>query len=384
VRTLGRNVMILIASLLAATAANAEIKIGFVSSLSGPAASIGVPYSKGIAAAFEYAKGVNGEQIKLIQLDDGSDPSTSTRNARKLAEEDKVDLLIGTASAPSTIAMVAVANELKVPMIAIAPITAPKTPDGDLWAICMVQPPILMSKVVTDRMARMGLKNVGYIGFSDAWGDLVYNGAKASEAEGKIKILTNERYTRTDTSVTGQVLTILAAHPDSILLGGAGTQGALPAIALRDRGYKGPLFGTPGLLNADFVRVGGQAVEGIVVSAGPAIVAEQLPDDHFGKRQALAFRKAYDRANGALPIDGFSPYSFDAWLILLDAASRAMTQVKPGTTEFRGALRNAIFETTDLKGALSIYNFRPGEAYGADERGFVLVKLENGAWKYVP
>ena len=375
--------MILIGMLFAATAAQAEIKIGFVTSLSGPAASIGIPYSKGIAAALEYASSVNGEKIKLIQLDDGSDPTAATRNARKLVEEEKVDLLIGTASSPSTNAMMAVANELKVPMIAISPVTLPK-PDTDLWTIDVVQPPLLMSKVVADRMAKLGLKNVGYIGFSDAWGDLVYNGAKASEAEGKIKLLTNERYARTDTSVTGQVLTILAAHPDSILLGGSGTQGALPAIALMERGYKGPLFGTPALLNADFVRVGGKAVEGVIVSAGPAVVAEQLPDDHFGKKLALAFREAYLKANNATVVDGFSPYSFDAWLVMLNAVPRAMAKATPGTPEFRGALRDAIFTTTDLKGALSIYNFKPGGVYGADERGFVLVKLENGAWKYIP
>jgi len=120
------------------------------------------------------------------------------------------------------------------------------------------------------------------------------------------------------------------------------------------------------------------------VSAGPAVVAEQLPDDHFGKKLALAFREAYLKANNATVVDGFSPYSFDAWLVMLNAVPRAMAKATPGTPEFRGALRDAIFTTTDLKGALSIYNFKPGGVYGADERGFVLVKLENGAWKYIP
>ena len=151
-QTLRRVTVALAAILFATTAAQAEIKVGFVTSLSGPAASIGIPYSKGIAAAVEYANTVNGEKIKLIQLDDGSDPSAATRNARKLVEEEKVDILMGTASSPSTIAMVAVANELKVPMIAISPITPPKTPDGDLWTIDVVQPPLLMSKVVAERM----------------------------------------------------------------------------------------------------------------------------------------------------------------------------------------------------------------------------------------
>lgn len=379
-----RMTSVLAGMLLASTASRAEIKVGLVTSLSGPASSIGIPYARGAAAAVEYANSVNGQKIRLIQLDDGSDPSAATRNARKLFQEEHVDLLMGTASSPSSIAMAAVANEVKVPMIAIAPITAPAAAEGDLWTIALPQPP-LMIKAIADRMAHDGIKGVGYIGFSDAWGDFVYKGAKAAEANGEIKILTDQRYARTDTSVIGQVLTLLAAHPDGVLIGGSGTQGALPALTLSERGYKGPLYGTQALINSDFVlRIGGKAVEGIVVSSSPAVVAEQLPDDHYSKKISLAFRDAYLKANGAATTDAFSPYSFDGWLILIDAAKRAMTKAAPGTPEFRAALRDAIFTTTDLKGTNAIYNFHPGQLSGVDERGFLIVRLADGAWKYNP
>jgi branched-chain amino acid transport system substrate-binding protein len=381
-----RNVIaaaLVVASLGVGTA-RAEITVGFVTSQSGPGSSIGVLYDRGMKAAVEYASSIGEEKIKFIQLDDGSDPSAATRNARKLVEENKVDLLIGTATAPSSIAMVAVANELKVPMISISPITVPATDSGDRWAIAMPQPPSLMVKVVVDRMKRDGIKNFAYIGFSDAWGDLVYNGAqKPAEADG-MKILTNERYARTDTSVTGQVLKIMATKPDAVLLGGSATQGALPPLTLAERGYKGPLYGTPALLNADFIRVGGKAVEGVLVSAGPVIVAEQLPDSHFSKKISTDFRAAYQKVNGMPTTDGFSAYSFDAWLVFLDAAKRAMATAKPGTPEFRTALKNAIFTTKDLVGTHAIYNFKPGESYGVDERSLVLVRLVNGQWKYEP
>jgi branched-chain amino acid transport system substrate-binding protein len=374
----------IVAVSLAAGTAQAQITVGFVTSQSGPGSSIGILYDRGMKAAVEYATTVGDEKVKLIQLDDGSDPSAATRNARKLVEENKVDLLIGTATAPSSIAMVAVANELKVPMISISPITVPVADSGDRWAIAMPQPPSLMVKVVVDRMKRDGIKNFAYIGFSDAWGDLVYNGAqKPAEANG-LKILTNERYARTDTSVTGQVLKMLAAKPDAVLLGGSATQGALPPLALAERGYKGPLYGTPALLNADFVRVGGKAVEGVKVSAGPVIVAEQLPDSHFSKKISMDFRAAYQKANGAPTTDGFSAYSFDAWLVFLEAAKRALANAKPGTAEFRGALKNAIFSTKDLVGTHAVYAFKPGESYGVDERSLVLVRLVNGQWKYAP
>jgi len=373
------------ASLGMATAAQAEITVGFITSQSGPGSSIGVLYDRGMKAAIEYASSIGAEKIKLIQLDDGSDPSAATRNARKLVEESKVDLLIGTATAASTSAMVPIANELKVPMIAISPISVAANDAGDRWAIVMPQPPSLMVKVVVDRMKRDGVKQFAYIGFSDAWGDLVYNGAqKPAEADG-LKILTNERYARTDTSVTGQVLKMMATKPDAVLLGGAATQGALPPLALAERGYKGPLYGTPALLNADFIRVGGKSVEGVQVSGGPVIVAEQLPDTHFSKKISMDFRAAYQKANGVPTSDGFSAYSFDAWLVFLDAAKRAMaTGAKPGTPEFRVALKNAIFNTKDLVGTHAIYNFKPNDSYGVDERSLVLVRLVNGQWKYEP
>ena len=283
-------------SLVAASAAQADITIGFVTSLSGPGSSIGIPYGRGIAAAVEYKNEVNGEKIKLIQLDDGSDPSAATRNARKLIEEEKVDLLIGTATAPSTIAMMAVANELKVPMIAVSPVIGQPNAD-DQWGISVPQPASLLVKVVAERMKRDSMKNIGYIGFSDAWGDLVYNGAKATEGDSGIKILTNERYARVDTSVTGQILKIMATQPDAVLIGGSGTQGALPLLTLGERGFKGKTYGTVALVNPDFVRVGGKSAEGIQVSAGPVIVAEQLPDNHFAKKLALDFRASFQKAN---------------------------------------------------------------------------------------
>ena len=374
-----------VAALLMATVpARADITVGFVTSLSGPASSIGILYGKGIAAALAYRSEVGGEKINLIQLDDGSDPSAATRDARKLVEENKVDILIGTSSAPSTIAMTLVAAELKVPMIAISPITIPPVETGARWAVCVPQPPSLMIKAITDRMVRDKTKTVGYIGFSDAWGDLVYNGGKAAEAKDEIKLTTNERYTRTDTSVTGQILKVLATHPEGVLDGGSATQGALPLLALADRGYKGKLYGTPALVNSDFIRVGGKSAEGIEVSTGPVIVAEQLPDDHYAKAISLAFRAAYQKANGAATTDGFSAYAFDAWLIFTEAAKRAMATAKPGTPEFHKALDEAIFSTKELAGTQGIYNFTPASSYGVDDRALVVVKLENGMWKYAP
>ena len=368
----------------AAAPASAEYKVGFITSLSGPAATIGIPYSRGIAAAKQYKGDIGGEAITLIQLDDGSDPSAATRDARKLIEEDKVDILIGTATSTSSMAMATVANELKTPFIAISPIKPPAAENGERWTLAVTQPPPLMVKVVTDRIAQDGVKKLAYIGYSEAWGDFVYNGAKAAEKENGLQVITNERYARTDTTVTAQILKIMAARPEAVLIGGSGTQGALPLLSLAERGFKGKIYGTPAIVNADFIRVGGKAVEGILASGGPVIVADQLPDSHYAKKISLAFREAHLKANGVPSTDSFAPYAFDAWLIFADAAARAKTKAQPGAPEFHDALREALFSVENLAGTQGLYNFTPDSSYGVDERSLVLMQLVDGKWKYAP
>ena len=357
----------------------ADLTVGFVTSLSGPGASIGIPYEKGILAAQAFAEKVGDTNIKLIRLDDASDPSAATRDARKLVQEEKVDVLIGTSGVPGTVAMAVVAAETRTPIISLTPATQPQSPNGQ-WLISIPQPPPLMVAAVVERMKKNGVKRTAYIGFSDSWGDLVYDALMKNAPASSIEVLTNERYARADTSVTGQTLKIIAAHPDAVITGGSGTPGALPYIALAERGFKGGLYGTHALINPDFVRVGGAAVEGVIAPTGPVIVAEQLPDSNPTKQASLAFREAYQRTNNSPTGDAFSAYSFDAWLVLLDAARRALPKAQPGTEEFRAAFRDAMETTNDVIGTHGIYSFRPGAFFGVDERARVLVQLQKGKW----
>ncbi len=368
-----------------ATCAGAqEITVGFVTSLSGPASSIGLNYEKGINAAYAYKADVNGVKINLIKLDDGSDPSAATQNARKLVEQNKVDLMIGTSSAPATNAMLTVANELKVPFIGVSPVNVPLPSTGNPWGISVPQTPSLMVKVIADRMKRDGINETGFIGFTDSWGDLVYNGAKTAEQAGGPKVTSNERYTRTDTSVTAQALKVMATKPDALLDGGSATQAALPLLEMRKLGFKGNFYGTPALLNRDFVRIGGKAAEGVQVSAGPVIVTPQLPDAHFSKKIGTTFHEVFRKVNGGDADDGFSGYSFDAWVIFLEAAKTALGKTKPGTQEFREALMQAIYSSKDIVGVHAVYNFNPKSYYGVDERSLVVVRLVDGKWVYQP
>lgn len=374
-----------LAALLISTSggAAADLTVGFVTSLSGPGASIGIPYEKGILAAQAFAAKVGDVNIKLIRLDDASDPSAATRNARKLVQEDRVDVLMGTSGLPGTIAMAVVAAETKTPMISLVPANAPQSPNGQ-WLISIPQPVPLMVAAVVERMKKDNVKRAAYIGFSDSWGDLVYDGVMKSAPAHGIEVVTNERYARADTSVAGQTLKIIAAHPDAVITGGSGTPGALPYIALAERSYKGGLYGTHALINPDFVRVGGAAVEGVIAPTGPTIVAEQLPDSNPTKKVSLTFREIYQKTNNAPTTDAYSAYSFDAWLVLLDAAKRALAKAQPGTEQFHAALNEALETTKDVVGTHAVYNFKPGESFGVDERARILVQLQKGKWTLLP
>ncbi|MDQ2927082.1 MAG: ABC transporter substrate-binding protein [Pseudomonadota bacterium] len=366
---------------LATSASAADLKVGLITALSGPTSSIGLPYSKGMNAALAYKPEIAGHKVQLIVLDDASDPATAGRNARKLIEDDKVDILIGSAGVPSSMAIASVAQESKVPMIALTPIGL-AGPEGS-WIVAIPQPTDLMVNAVIAQMKKAGDKTVAFIGFSDAWGDLVYNALVKGTQGTDIKIVTNERYARPDTSVSGQILKIIAAHPDAVMTGGSGTPGALPYLELAKRGYKGHIYGNHGLINPDFVRVAGDSAEGLIASTGPVVVADQLPAGNPIRKMSEDFRAAYLKVNGVPSTDAFSAYAFDAWLVFADAAARALKTAEPGTPAFRSALHDAITSTKEVVGTHGVYNFRPDSRYGVDDRAREVVRLEHGKWMLV-
>lgn len=367
---------------LAPVAKAADLKIGVIAPLSGPIASQGVPTSRGIQAAMKYRSEVGGRKVKLIQLDDASDPSASARAARKLIEEEKVDVVIGTGGVPGSMAIATICRESKTPLVSYTPLVLSGADSA--WAVTTAQPAPLMINAVVEHMKKAGVKTIGYIGFSDSWGDLAYNSLEKSAKAAGMTVVTNERYARSDSSVAGQVLKIVAARPDAVIGGTAGTPGALPYIALSERGYKGAIYGTHGIINPDFIRVAGAAGQGLLAPTGPVMVAEQLPDSHPSKKVAADFRAAYQAVHNAVPGDAFSAYAFDSWLVAIDAAARVAPNLEPGTPEYRAALRDAIFATKDLPVTHGVLTFKEGSPYGADSRSAVVVKLDKGQWRLQP
>ncbi|HEX7382466.1 MAG TPA: ABC transporter substrate-binding protein [Nevskiaceae bacterium] len=364
------------------SAADTAYKVGFINSLSGPYASLGVSYAKGFKAGYALQQDIGGHKIEVISIDDRSDPTAAVQAMRKLVTEDHVDVILGSSNTANDTAMATEARKLKVPMIALAPIMLGG--DKATWTITVPQPIPLMVDIVVKRMKADGVKTLGTIAFSDASGDLFTAAVKkAAGAEG-IEVVADERYDTSASSVTGQITQILRKHPDAVMNLGAGSPGALPMLALAQQRYQGRVYGDPPLLSDSFVRLAGAAGNGLVVSAGAGVVAEQLPESNPIRAVALKFDEMFRKANHEAPTDAFTSYAYDGWLLFLNAAERVPKNLSPGTPEFRAALRDALYSTKELVGAQGIYNFHPGDTFGVDQRAMVLVKLENGKWIYSP
>ena len=371
------------AALLVSGLAQADINVGVTLSATGPAASLGIPEKNTIAL---MPKTIAGEKINYIVLDDASDTTAAVSNTRKLISENKVDIILGSTTTPASLAMIDVAAEAQTPMISIAASARIVEPQDakKRWVFKTPQNDIMMSLAIAEHMANAGVKTVAFIGFSDAYGEGWFNEfSKAAELK-KLRIVGNERYARNDTSVTGQVLKIMSTKPDAVLVAGSGTPAALPQKTLKERGYAGKMYQTHGVANADFLRVGGKDVEGTFLPSGPVLVATQLPATHPVRKSAMAYVDAYEAAYGKGSVSTFGAHAWDAGLLMSAAVPQALKKAKPGTPEFRAALRDALENVRDMPGAHGIFSMSPTDHLGLDQRGRVMVKIENGAWKYQP
>jgi branched-chain amino acid transport system substrate-binding protein len=365
---------------LGAGTAFAQVKIGVTLSATGPAASLGIPEKNTIAL---LPKEIGGKSVEYIVLDDGTDTSRAVQNTRKLIDEDHVDAIIGSTVTPNSLAMLDPASQSKTPMISMAASAAIIAPmDAKrAWAFKTPQNDSLMADAIADYMEKHGVKTVGFIGFADAYGDGWSNVFTTAAAEHKLKIVANERYNRTDTSVTGQVLKTLSANPDAVLIAGAGTPAALPAKTLKERGYKGKVYQTHGVANNDFLRVCGADCNGELLPAGPILVADQLPDSNPVKASALAYKNAYEKAYGVGTLSTFGGHAWDADQMLQRAIPEALKKAQPGTEAFRVALRDALENIKDLPLSHGIMNTTPTDHNGFDNRARVMVQIVDGKWK---
>lgn len=364
---------------LAVVPAAAQVKIGVVSSSSGPIALVGIPQKNSVAL---LPKSAGGQSIEYIALDDASDPTATVTAFKKLITEEKVDAIIGPSGTPNAMSVIAFAAESGTPMLApvgSAAIILPMT-EQKKWVFKTTQNDGLVADKLIAHMAKTGIKTVGVIGTADPYGD---NWLKvfstAAEAKG-IKVVASERFQRQDTSLTAQALKVSASRPDAVLIAAPGSSSVLPETTLFDQGYRGKMYQTHGAALPDFLKLGGKKVEGTILAASLMLVLDEIPDTNVSKKLAVDYVAAYEKANGSKPAT-FGANVYDAGLMLESVIPVALKTAKPGTPEFRAALRTALEGVKELAGTQGVYNLSPEDHSGFDERGLELITVSGGQWK---
>lgn len=377
-----KNVLSVLLACLPVVAA-AQVTVGVTVSATGPAASLGIPEKNTIAL---LPKTLGGQTVNYVVLDDASDTTAAVTNTRKLIAERNVDVVVGSSTTPASLAMIDVVAEAQTPMVTLAASAAIIEPMDakKRWVFKTPQNDIMMALAIAEHMEKAGIKTVGFIGFSDAYGEGWYRETVKALDIKKIKLVGNERYSRTDTAVTGQVLKLMGAKPDAVLIAGSGTPAALPQKTLKERGYTGKIYQTHGIANADFLRVGGKDVEGTLLPAGPVLVADQLPASNPVRKSALAYIQAYEGAYGKGSVSTFGGHAWDAGQLLASAIPVALKTAKPGTPAFRAALRDALEGVKEVAGSHGIFNMSANDHLGLDQRARVMVTIQNGKWVYQP
>lgn len=360
--------------------AQAVITVGVTLSATGPAASLGIPEKNTFAMIGSPT--VAGQPVNFIILDDKSDTTEAVKNTRKLITEDKVDVIIGSTVTPNSLAMRDVVAEAQVPMISMAAsaqIINPTDPKTH-WVFKTPQNDSLMADAIAVHMRANGVRSMGFIGFADAYGESWLVEMKRSAQTAGIKIVAEEKYNRNDTSVTGQVLKLLAAQPDAILIAGSGTPAATPHKDLVARGYKGRIYQTHGVANADFLRVVGSDGNGAFLPAGPLLVYEQLPATNPVRKSAAEYVTAYEAKYGPGSRTTFGGHAWDAYVLLQHAIPEALQHGAPGTQAFRTALRDALEKSHEVAASNGVFTITASDHNGMDNRARVMVKIENGKW----
>ena len=368
-------IAVIVAAGLASGAALAQVTVGISLSTTGPAAALGVPAAN-MAAIMPQE--IGGQKLRVIILDDGGDAGRATTNARRFVTEEKADIILGSSITPTSTSIGNVALESGTPHIAIAPVALP--PDRMKVTFTTLQMPPLLSTPKFGHMQKKGVKTLGVIGFSDSWGDLWIAMYKRFGEPLGIKLVADERYGRADSTVTGQVLKVLAQNPDAVLIAASGTGAALPQIALRERGYKGLIYQTAGAVSQDMLRVAGKSAEGLFASTSPAMFPEVITDPKM-RAEAEKYVKMYEDKYGANTRNQFAPNLYDAWKMMERVIPVALKSgAKPGTPEFRAEILKAMESEKEVVGAHGYYNFTPTDHAGLDARAVVMVTVKDGKW----
>ena len=364
---------------LTIASADAQIRIGLMVSATGPTSAIGIPQKN---TGDILPRTIGGVRVEYISLEDGGDTTRAVQNVKKLIAENNIDALIGPSTTPNAFAILDVIADARVPMMAtvgtssiVEPLDAKKR-----WVYKTTQNDDLIAAALLEHMAKNSVKSVGFIGFNDPYGENWLKVFRALGEKAGVKVVAVERYGRTDSSVTGQTLKLIAAKPDAMLIAAVGGPAVLPQATLREQGFKGTIYQTHAVATDDFIKLGKDKVEGTVLAAGPMLVIDEIADSNPTKKVALAYIAAYEKQFGTKPAT-FGANTWDSGLLLERAIPVALKTAKPGTEAFRSALRDALEQEREVVGCQGVFNMSPTNHNGMDERARVLVTVRDGKFR---
>ncbi len=373
---LKKTLMSVAVAALTSGGALADINIGVSLALTGPGSGLGIPMQNQLKL---FPKTIGGEKVNLVILDDATDPGKGAANARRFVTEDKVDVIFGSCITAVAAAMSDIATEAGTVQIAGSPVGLP--PGKDKWVFRLPQSNTVMGHAVVEHMKKQGVKTLGFLGYTDAYGEQWLKEISPQLDKAGIKMVAVERFARPDTSVTPQALKLNAANPDAILVVASGSGAAMPQMALADRGYKGKIYQTHAAATQDLMRVGGKATEGTFVVSGPAVIAEQLPDSHPSKKVAISFVQGFEKLMGAGTRNQFAGHSYDFQITMEKVLPAALKKAKPGTPEFRAAIRDGLETMGRTVFSHGVMNWTKDDHWGYTMETGVMLKVVDGKFK---
>jgi branched-chain amino acid transport system substrate-binding protein len=273
-------------------------------------------------------------------------------------------------------AMAPVAMETKTVQLAASPVGLP--PGQDQWTFRLPQSNDIMAYAMVQHMKKQGVKTVGFLGYTDAYGEQWLKAFTPEAEKNGIKVIAAERFARTDTSVTPQALKLTAANPDAMLIVASGSGAAMPEKAVVERNFKGKIYQTHAAATPDLMRIGGKDVDGTFVVSGPAFVGDQLPADHASKQVANDFVTKYDKAYGAGSRSQFAGHAYDTQIVLEKVLPVALKKAKPGTPEFRQAIHEAMETMGRTVFSHGVMNWTKDNHWGYTNETGVMLKVVDG------
>ncbi len=364
------------AAMFMATQAFADITVGVILPLTGPASALGIPTKNGISM---WPETIAGQKLKIIIVDDASDSTVASKAARRLTTEANVDLIVGSTATPPAIAISDVAAETQTVQLATSPIDVPEGKAA--WTFRLPQSNAVMAGGVVERMKKLGVKTIGFLGYGDAYGESWLKELSAQASKAGMQLVATERFARADTSVTAQALKIASAKPDAVLIVASGSGAAMPHKTMIERGYKGQIFQTHSAASRDLMRIGGKDVEGAHVIAGLAVLPEALPANHPAKKLAVDFVERYEKQFGAGTRNQFSAHGYDASLVLAQVLPEVLKKAKPGTPEFRKALKDALENAGDIPLTQGTMHWTAKDHFGLGDGSRMMLTVKDGNWK---